>query len=105
MLGVAHVHIGDNIHDPTVGLLRQALILTAVTGFHMENRNVQSLCADDRKAGIGISQHQHGIGLKLYHQLVGLCNNIAHGLAQVLAYGIQVYLGIFQLQVLKEHAV
>ena len=70
VLGVAQVHIGDDIHDPAVGLLGQALVLTAVTGLHVENGDVQTLGADDAEAGIGVAQHQNGVGPELHHELI-----------------------------------
>ena len=47
MLGIRQVHIGDNIYDTTVGLLRKALILAAVTGLHVEDRNVKAFGTDN----------------------------------------------------------
>ena len=94
MLRVTQVNIGDNVHDPAVGLLGQALILTAVAGFHMEDGNMQPLGTNDGQAGIGVTQHQNRIGLNFYHQLIGFCNDVAHGLAQVLAHGIHVHIRI-----------
>ena len=47
MLGIAHVDVADDVNDATVSLLRQTLVLAAVAGFHVEDRNVQTLCADD----------------------------------------------------------
>ena len=44
---VSHIHVRDDIHDAAVRLLRQALILAAVSCLHVEDGNVQTLCADD----------------------------------------------------------
>ena len=51
MLGVSQVHIGNDVHDPAVGFLGQALILAAVAGFHVENGNMQPLGGDGRNRG------------------------------------------------------
>ena len=105
MLGVGQIHIGDDIHDPAVRLLGQALILAAVAGFHMENGDVQPLGSDGGQAGIGIAQNQQGIGLNLVHQLIGAVDDIAHGSTQVIAHRIHVDLRVSQLQVPEEHTV
>ena len=47
MLGICQVHIGDDIYDAAVGLLRKTLILAAVAGLHVENRNVKTFRAND----------------------------------------------------------
>ena len=47
MLGICQVHIGDDIYDAAVGFLRETLVLAAVTGFHVEDRNVKTFCAND----------------------------------------------------------
>ena len=105
MLGVGQVHIGDDIHDPAVGLLGQALVLAAVASFHVENGNVQPLGSNGREAGVGIAQDQQGIGLNLVHQLIGAVDDIAHGSTQVVAHRIHVDLRVSQLQVPEKHAV
>ena len=105
MLGVGHVHIGDDVHDPAVGLLRQALVLAAVARLHVEDGNVQPLGPDDGQAAVGIPQHQHRIGLGGHHEFVGLGNDIAHGFSQVRAYGVEVDLRVVQAQVVEEDTV
>ena len=105
VLGVGHVDIGDDIDNPAVRLLRQAFVLAAVAGFHVEDRDVQTFCADDAEAGVRVSQHQHRIGLDGHHQLVALGDDIAHGLAQVRTDSVHVHLRVRELQVLEEHAV
>ena len=57
VLAVGHVDVGDDVHDAAVGLLGQALVLAAVAGLHVENRNVKSLCADHAETAISIAQH------------------------------------------------
>ena len=105
VLRVAQVHIGDNVHDTTVGLLRQALVFAAVARLHMEDGNVQPLGADDAEAGVGVPQHQHGVGLQLRHQIVAFGDDVPHGLAQGIPHRIQVDIRVGQAQVLEEHPV
>ena len=105
VLRVAQVHVGDDVHDAAVGLLRKALVLAAVAGFHMEDRDVQPLGADDAEAGVGIPQHQDGVGLQLRHQVVAFGDDVPHGLAQGVPYRIQVDVRVVQLQVVEEHTV
>ena len=105
VLRVAQVHVGDNVHDAAVGLLRQALVLAAVARLHVEDGDVQPLGADDAEAGVGVPQHQHGIGLQLRHQVVTFCDDVAHGLAQGIPHRGQVDVRVVQLQVVEEHTV
>ncbi len=105
MLGIRHVHIGDDVYDAAVRLLRQALILAAIAGLHVENRNVQPLRADHGKATVGIAQHQHRIGLDCNHQFIGFGYDVAHRLAQIRTNRIHVNLGIRQFQIVKEYAI
>lgn len=46
---VCHVDIRNDVHNAAVGFFRQALILAAVSGFHVEDRNMQTLCTDDKQ--------------------------------------------------------
>ena len=105
MLRVRHIHVGDDVHNAAVRFLRQALVLAAVASFHMENGDMQALGADDRKAAVRIAQHQNCVRLNLYHELVRFRNNIAHRLAQIVAYSVQIHLRIVQLQIMEEDAV
>ena len=104
-LGLASVHVGDDVHNAAVGLLGQALVLAPVAGLHVEDGDVQALGPDDAEAAVGVAQHQHGIGLGGDHQLVALGNDVAHGLAQVTAHGLHVDVRIGQLEVLEEHPI
>ena len=105
VLRIAQVHVGNNVHDAAVGLLRKALVLAAVAGFHVEDGDVQPLGADDAEAGVGIPQHQDGIGFQLRHQVVAFGDDVPHGLAQGVPHCIQVDVRGGQLQVVEEHTV
>ena len=105
VFAVGQVHIGDDVHDAAVGLLRQAFVLAAVAGFHMENGNVQALGPDHAQAAVGVAQDQDGVGFDFHHQLVALGDDVAHRFAEVLAYSVQVHVRVFQLQVFEEDAV
>ena len=105
MLGVGHIHIGDDVHNPAVRLLRQALVLAAVAGLHMEDGNMQTLCTDDTQAAVGVAQHQHSVRLDGDHQLVALGDNVAHGFAQICAYSIHIDFRVCQLQIVEEHTI
>ena len=105
VLRIAQVHVGNNVHDAAVGLLRKALVLAAVAGFHVEDGDVQPLGADDAEAGVGIPQHQDGVGLQLRHQVVAFGDDVPHGLAQGIPHRVQVDVRVIQLQVMEEHAV
>ena len=105
MLGIAHVHVRNMVHNAAVGLLGQALVKAAVAGLHMEDGNMQALGRNGRQAAVGVAQDQQGVRLLLHHQSVGFCNNVADGLAQVLSDGVQVEVRRAQAQVLKKDLV
>ena len=105
VLGIGHVDIGDDVDNAAVRLLRQAFVLAAVAGLHVEDRDMQPLGADDAEAGVRVPQHQHRVGFDGDHQLIALGNDIAHGFTQVRADSVHVNLRISELQVLEEHAV
>ena len=105
MLRVGHVYIGDDVHDTAVRFLRQAFILAAVAGLHVENGDMQPLGTDDGKAAVGIAQHQHGIRADSSHQLVALGDDVAHRFAEVGAHGVHIDLRVGQLQIMEKDAV
>ena len=70
VLGICHIDVGDYIDDPAVCLLRKTLVLAAVAGFHVEDRNMQPLCRDSRQAGVRVTEDKHSVRLYLRHQLV-----------------------------------
>ena len=105
MLRIAEIDVADDVYDAAVRLLRQALILAAVSRLHMENRNVQPLGANHRKAGVGVAQDQHCVRLQLYHQLVGFLNDIPNGGPEVVAYGIQIIVRCPEAKVIKKHLI
>ena len=105
VLGIGHVDIGDDVDDAAVGLLGEALVFAAVAGFHVEDRDVEALCADHGQAGVGVAEYQDRVRHNFSHELVAARDDVAHGLAQVRADRVQVDLGIVQLEVVEEHAV
>jgi len=105
VLAIRHVHIADDVNNSAVGLLRQALVLTSVTSLHVEDGDMQTLCANHAQAAIGITKNQYCIRLYLHHQLVALGNDVTHGLTQVITYGFHIHIRISQLQILEEHPV
>ena len=105
VLGVGQVDVGDHVDDAAVCLLGQALVLAAVAGLHVEDGDVQALCRDGGQAAVGVAQDEQRVGLDLDHQLVARGDDVAHGLAQVGAHGVQVDVGVGELQVAEEDAV
>ena len=105
VLGVCQVDVGDHVDDAAVGLLGQALVLAAVARLHVEDGDVEPLGRDCRQAAVGVAQDQQRVGLHLNHELIARGDDVAHGLAQVGAHGVQVDVGVFQRQVAEEDAV
>lgn len=105
VLGVGQVDVGDHVDDTAVGLLGQALVLAAVAGLHVEDGDVEPLGRDGGQAAVGVAQDEEGIRPRLHHQLIGGRDDVAHGLAEVRAHGVQVDVGVVQRQVAEEDAV
>lgn len=105
VLAVGHIHIGNYIHNPAIGLLWKAFVLAAVTGFHMENRDMQSLGADYAEATIGITEYQNSVRLGLYHQFVTLCYDVTHRFTKIGAYCIHIYLRVSKFEIFEEDSV
>ena len=105
VLGVGQVDVGDHVDDAAVGLLGQALVLAAVARLHVEDGDVQTLGRDGGQAAVGVAQDQQRVGLDLDHEPVARGDDVAHGLAQVGAHGVQVDVGVVQRQVAEEDAV
>ena len=105
VLGVCQVDVGDHVDDAAVGLLGQALVLAAVAGLHVEDGDVQALGRNGRQAAVGVAKDQQRVGLHLHHQLVARGDDVADGLAQVGAHGVQVDVRVVQRQVAEEDTV
>ena len=105
VLGVCQVDVGDHVDDAAVGLLGQALVLAAVARLHVEDWDMEPLCRDGGQAAVGVAQDEQRVGLDLDHQLVARGDDVAHGLAQVGAHGVEVDVRVGELQVAEEDAV
>lgn len=105
VLAIGHIHVGNYIHDPAVGLLRQAFVLAAVTGLHVEDRNMQALGSDYAEAAVGITQNKNSVRLDCDHQLVTLRDDVAHCLAQVCTDCVHIYLRVCKLEVFEEDTI
>ncbi len=66
---------------------------------------MQTLGTNYTEAAICVTKNKYSIRLHLYHQLVALSNDVAHGLAQVIAHGLHIDVGIFQFQILEKHSI
>ena len=105
VFGVGHVHIADDVHDAAVRLFGEAFVLAAVAGFHMENRDVQALCGNGRKAAVGVTKNQQCIRFASDHKLVAAIDDVTHSCAEVITHGIHIDFGILEAQVLEKHAI
>ena len=105
VFGVSHVHVADDVHDAAVGLFGQAFVLATVARFHMENRDVQALSGNRRKATVGVAENQQSVGLNFNHKLIRLGDNVANRLAEVFADRVHVNFRISYRKVFKKHTV
>ena len=105
VLGVGQVDVGDDVDDAAVGLLGQALVLAAVARLHVEDGDVQALGRDGGQAAVGVTQDQQRIWLHLDHEPVACGDDVADGLTQVGAHGVQVDVRVVQRQVAEEDAI
>ena len=94
VLAVGHIYIRDDVNNAAVGLFREAFVLAAIAGLHMEYRDVEAFGTDDAEAAVGVAKDQDSVRFGLYHQLVALCYDISHRFAQVGAYCVHIYLRV-----------
>ena len=66
---------------------------------------MQALSTDNGKAAVGVAQNEHCVRFNCCYQLVGFSDDIAHGLAQIAAYGVHIHFRICQLQIMEEDTV
>ena len=105
MLGVADVDVGDYVDDSAVGFFGEAFVFAAVAGFHVEYRDMEAFGADDGEAGVGVAQDEDGVGADVDHEPVAAGDYVAHGFAEVAAYGVEVDFGVGEAEVAEEDAV
>ena len=105
VLAVGHVHVADDVHNAAVGLLRKALVLAAVAGFHMEYRDVEAFRPDDAEAAVRVAEDKDRVRTGLNHQLVGAVDDVPAGRAEVIAHRAHVHLRFCELEVAEEDAV
>lgn len=105
MLGVGEVHVRDDVDDPAVRLLGEALVAAAVARLHVEDRDVEALRGDGGEAGVGVAQHEQRIRLHAGHQLVRAVDDVADARPEVVAGAVQVNVGVVEPQVAEEDAV
>ena len=105
MLGQYHVDVAEVVEHLAVELLRHALIETAVTRFHMENRNLPTLGGDYRQASIGIAVKQQRIGLFQLEDFIRLGNHFGDRTGRRRTHGAQEVVRLANAQVVEEHLV
>jgi len=105
VFGIGHVDIGNDINDPPVRFLRQALVLAAVSRLHMKDRDVQSFGGNRRKAGIRIPEDKKCIRADPAHQLIGSIDDVADCFPQIFPDRIHIDFRVLQFQVMEENAV
>ena len=105
VLGIAHVHVGNMVHDAAVGLLGQTLVEAAVAGLHVEDGDVQPLGRDGGQAAVGVAQDQQRVRLQPDHELIAFGDNVPDRLAEVLAHRVEIVVGRAQAEVFEKDAV
>ena len=105
VLRVGHVNITDDVYDTAIGLFRQALVLAAVAGLHVENGDMESLGSDNTEAAVGVAKDQYTVGLGLGKEFVRAVDDVAASSAKVVTDSIHIDLGLCELQVLEEDTV
>ena len=105
VLAVGHIHVGNYIHDSAVGLLRQAFVLAAVAGLHVEDRDMQTLCSDYAEAAVSITQNKNSVRLDCDHQLVTFRDDIAHCLAKISTHCVHIHLRVCKFEVFEENSI
>ena len=105
MLGVCHVDVGDDVHDASVGFFGEAFVFASVSGFHVEDGDVETFGSDDAEAGVGVAEHEHGIGPRLGEEFVGAVDDVSAGGSEVVSDGVHIDFGFSEFEVSEEDAV
>ena len=71
----------------------------------MKDGDVQALGCDGGKTAVRVAQNQQRVGLLLRHQRIALGNDVADGLSQITAHGVQIKIRRAQFQILEENLV
>ncbi len=93
------------IHDLAVNLLGNTLVKTAVSGFHVEDRDLQPLGGERGKATVGVTQQQDSVGLYLGQYLGRFADDEADGFGCALARSLEKDIRTADLEVVKEDLV
>ena len=75
-----------HIYNTSIRFLRQAFILAAVSGFHMEQRDVKALRRDRGEAGISIAENKVSVRLQFGQQFIGPTEDVPASDTKVLTY-------------------
>ena len=66
---------------------------------------MKSFRADDAQAGVGVAQNQHGVGLQLDHQLIGLRDYVAHRFTEIRSDSLHINVRVIEPKILEENSV
>jgi len=105
VLGVRQVDVGDGVDDAAVGLLGEVLVEAAVPRLHVEDGDLQPFGRYRREGGVGVAQDEQRVGTFGLHHLERLGDDVADGLPQVLADGVEVVVRLAEAQVLEKDLV
>lgn len=105
MLAICHVNIGDYIHDTAVCLFGKALVFAAVACFHMEDRDMETLGADNAEATIGVAEYENAVRFGLHHEFVALGDDIAHCFTEVSPNRVHIYFRVCKFEILEEYSI
>ena len=56
--------------------LRETFVPTTVAGFHVEDRNMETLCAYYRQTAVGIAKYENCIGTGLVEEFVAAVDDV-----------------------------
>ncbi len=105
MLGIGQVDVTDVVDNLSVDHLTDIPVPAAIARLHVEDGDLQPFGADGGQGAVGVTQDEDRIGLLFLYDLIALCYDVTHRLAQVLAHTVQVVVGLLEAQVLEEDLV
>ena len=91
------------VDDLPVGFLRYPLVETPVAGFHMEDGDMPLFGGNRAQAGIGIPQHQEGIGADGFEHIVYPEQDIPGRAGRIAGGGFEEIIGLTQAELLEKH--
>jgi len=91
------------VNDPPVYFFGDTIVITAVSGFHVDHGNPHAFCNDCRKAAVGVPQQQEPVRPFFFEYLFSLNQDLGYLLPGCLTFNPEEIIRLADFQVLKKN--